>query len=52
LVDLQNELREAWNAIQILMGDRIRLRDLFIAYQFRFEKLKEQLKKLTALVAE
>lgn len=52
LVDLQNELREAWNAIQILMNDRIKLRELFIAYQFRFEKLKEQIKKLAALLSE
>jgi hypothetical protein len=52
LADVQNELREAWNAVQILMMDRIKLRDLFIAYQIRFEKLKDQLKKLADLINE
>ena len=52
LADLQNELKEAWNAVQILMVDRIKLRDLFIAYQVRFEKLKEQLKKLAETINE
>ena len=52
LVDLQNELREVWNAIQILMENRINLREAFIAYQYKFERIKTQLKKLSELIAE
>lgn len=51
-MDIQNELREAWNALQILRGERVKLRELFIAFQFRFEKLKEKLKQMTAAIAE
>lgn len=51
-MDLQNELREAWNAIQILMQNRISLRELFIAYQLRLDRIKAQVKKLAALIVE
>lgn len=51
-MDLQNELREAWNAIQILMQNRLSLRDLFIAYQLRFDRIKTQVKKLSEVIVQ
>lgn len=51
-MNLQNELRDAWAAVKQMMNDRNKLRELFIAYQTRFQRLKEQLKNLAGLIAE
>ena len=52
MADLQNELREAWNAVQILMAERVKLRDLFIQYQMKFEKFRAQVKMMADQINE
>lgn len=46
MTDLQNELKESTSSMRILTEDRKKLKDLFNAYQTRFDKLKDQLKKM------
>jgi hypothetical protein len=52
MADLQNELKESANAMKILTEDRGKLREIFVEYQVKFEKVKEQLRRLADQVNE
>jgi hypothetical protein len=47
-----NDLREAYNIITILVGDRTKIQDLFAIYSIEIKGLKDEKKNLEEDLAE
>ena len=52
LTNVENDLKEAYNIITILVADRTKLQDLFAVYSIEAKILKDEKKNLEEDVAE
>ena len=52
LIDVENDLKEAYNIITILVADRSKLQDLFAIYSIEIKTLKDDKKNLEEDLAE
>ena len=49
---MMNDLREAYNIITILVGDRTKIQDLFAIYSIQIKTLKDEKKNVEEDLAE